>query len=121
VNLQQDVAHPDFVAVLQEAARRVRVAAPGRRPIDRQDPLTVDGGAIAAVEVPQPDVGRVDVEQAVQARDGQVLPVAGEAHVAALGPADETLAGPGEGEVLAFELSRGDRQGDCRGHWCILQ
>ena len=84
-------AEADLVAVLEVELGEEGVGDvfAGQPLVALADELAVDVGAVAAAEIADADVGRVDVEEAVVARDGVVGGVLGETDVAVAFLADK--------------------------------
>jgi hypothetical protein len=105
---------PVFEIVLQE--RKLGHLVGRQVPMTLADLGTVDIGAVAAAEVTDADLRRIDVEQAVMARDEAVVGVAGEAHLAILRPADEAGGALIEYKLLTAEFALGDLEEDLGRH-----
>ena len=76
------------------------------------DFFAINKSAIFATEIAYPDIGRIDIQQAVIAGDGAVFVVVGNFGIAIFGAPDNASSAGIKGEFLAFEIACGDSEGN---------
>ncbi len=76
------------------------------------DFFAVNKSAIFATEIAHPDIGRIDIQQAVIAGNRAVFFVVGNLGIAIFGAANNASCAGVKDEFLALEIAAGDGEGN---------